>query len=383
MANSVREDVRNIVLDLVASQDLGTLTAKKIRSEVRDKLGDRAGDEPSLRVLVRELIDEAIASVEKTKSASRRDNVTKENASYVERYGSGNTNAENPGAVSTNTRTVRGSLPEDSHQNRVLHGNSNRSTRFSKRKRPTNKKLEEFSDDDSSSSDTRHCNYESRKKIKPGEKLHGDSPDDDDQESSDGEQRQCRVRSNQNKSGAKSLFKAKKTQTNRKMSPVCESKSAQKSDEQIDPRVRKLLGIARELGIPVPPSRLRCPVGKKFDACVEYLRLKGVGNPDLLNMRKHDIAKLRTKLENERELDGLDSSNIIRSDAPCSRRTTRAAAPKAYATGRNKDAHDDDDSDHSDESSSSESEFRGSESDDDKKRSAFDSENELAEDLSS
>jgi Histone chaperone domain CHZ len=89
-----------------------------------------------------------------------------------------------------------------------------------------------------------------------------------------------------------------------------------------DTELAKILKLSRELGCRIPPRVLACDVEDKVDACIAYLRTKGVKG-DVCKMNSATIKELRARLERDKELDELDVSNIIASD---SRRPRRAAA---------------------------------------------------------
>lgn len=89
---------------------------------------------------------------------------------------------------------------------------------------------------------------------------------------------------------------------------------------KVDKRLSKMLRVARQLGCQIPPRVLRCDDGEKIDACREYLRSKGVEG-DVLQMNSVGISDLRQRLDREKEIDALDTDNIITSGTRSRRRT--------------------------------------------------------------
>lgn len=93
---------------------------------------------------------------------------------------------------------------------------------------------------------------------------------------------------------------------------------------------RFLVSAARELGLPIPPSRLRCDPAKKMEVARAYLREKGL-DEDALSLTKQEITSWREKLDREKELAALDSANIISSADGRPRRRAASAAMKTAA----------------------------------------------------
>jgi hypothetical protein len=96
-------------------------------------------------------------------------------------------------------------------------------------------------------------------------------------------------------------------------------------------RLQKMLRVARDLGCPVPPSRLRCEVADKIPACIAYLNFKGIKNAaGILSLTRKEISTMRARLDGDKELAALDASNIMDDEtAKSGRRARRAAAPRA------------------------------------------------------
>jgi hypothetical protein len=107
-------------------------------------------------------------------------------------------------------------------------------------------------------------------------------------------------------------------------------KTRTQQKDNSESQVQKFMRVARDLGCPVPPSRLRCEPLDKVAACQAYLRSKGVGsNVDVLSLSQKDIRSLRARLDRSKELADLDTANIMDDDtAKSGRRSRRAAAPR-------------------------------------------------------
>lgn len=97
-------------------------------------------------------------------------------------------------------------------------------------------------------------------------------------------------------------------------SPVkrTKKKAVPASRGKADKRLSKMLSVARQLGCRIPPRVLRCEEEDKIDACNEYLRSKGVKG-QVLQMTSAVIKEMRQRLDREKELDELDTCNIIQS----------------------------------------------------------------------
>lgn len=81
---------------------------------------------------------------------------------------------------------------------------------------------------------------------------------------------------------------------------------------RLEARLKRLLGVCRQLRCPVPPSRLKNrSVEEKADAVVEFLEGKGVKVTDPAKMTKTDILEHRNRIEHEKELDGLDARYVF------------------------------------------------------------------------
>ena len=84
-------------------------------------------------------------------------------------------------------------------------------------------------------------------------------------------------------------------------------------------KLAKVLRVARGLGCPVPPSRLRCEESEKMQACIKHLESKGIF-VDVTKLTKDEISSMKAERERKAELDSLDISNIISSDQKRTRR---------------------------------------------------------------
>ncbi|PXF46615.1 hypothetical protein BWQ96_03604 [Gracilariopsis chorda] len=98
-------------------------------------------------------------------------------------------------------------------------------------------------------------------------------------------------------------------------------------------RLQTLKKLCRQLGCTAPPSRLR---GKddveKYNNVLSHLRSRGVQDPDPLHMTPNEIARHRKRIAREKELEGLDASNIIEEEGRSRRR--RASKPTVQLSDR-------------------------------------------------
>jgi uncharacterized membrane protein YgcG len=99
-----------------------------------------------------------------------------------------------------------------------------------------------------------------------------------------------------------------------------------------EPQLARVLRVARQLGLRIPPRVLAAAGGEPeaVDACREFLRSKGARG-DVLRMSGAAVREERARLEREKELRELDVCNIIASDDASGRRRPRRAGVQARA----------------------------------------------------
>lgn len=92
--------------------------------------------------------------------------------------------------------------------------------------------------------------------------------------------------------------------------PVKRSRSQLLTSEK---HLEKLRSVCKQLGCMAPPSRMRGKtVPEKCAAVVEYLLQKGVDVPNPTLLTRKEIAVHRARLEQEKELAGLDTRCVCR-----------------------------------------------------------------------
>lgn len=104
---------------------------------------------------------------------------------------------------------------------------------------------------------------------------------------------------------------------------VADENRAKKGNRQVKQRrtsvltserdLGRLKDIIKQLGLKVPPAKVRrtISVAEKCAGLVEYLAEKGIDISNPTHLNKKEISMHRKRLENEKELAGLDERNII------------------------------------------------------------------------
>jgi hypothetical protein len=366
MASTSRDTVKRLVADLVATSNLAQLTAKSVRKHVRGELGDGAGDDSTLKPLVRELIDEVLSDMPSRTTSGTDVATNKQQAPAVVIDAA----QERPVVASSGEPRLRhdderhanhdtslgeegGTLP---HSNPAEEGPSTGRTPddgASKRKRKVLVDDELSEDGSDLHGDTDEVKNRKDRKFESDGEL-------DVVDVVDGNDKNLGARAKKNDPSVERTTKNHLKQGTKPQQAKSAKKRAKPASKVgIDANLQRILRIARELGCPVPPSRLRCDASEKEDACNEYLKSKGVGN--VLLMDKREINSLRRKLEHERELAGLDAGNILNVEPIAgSRRPRRAAAPPSLKEDHSRFAGTSDDEEgepESEEANVSESDF--------------------------
>lgn len=295
------EEIKGVVWSLVSEGDLESLTRKKIRGHVRSSIPEsrlqRTDDE--LKDVVKGFLPELL---------DLRDRKEKERAARREESRSAVVRKLEPTGLKKRKRPAVAA--EDAQKN------SSDAAAFSKL---------EPSDIDKS-----HLKDESKPKIRNRTKRRVCESDNDSSESYE------RETGSDARSGSDSSNTAQGTEYKTKSKPFTEldvyddvNRGAKRKRKptrvprkgKVDPRLAKVLRVARELGCRIPPRVLVCNEEDKLDACVEYLKSKGVED-NALKMNSTTIKEVRARLERETELRALDVGNIISSESRRSRRAT-------------------------------------------------------------
>jgi hypothetical protein len=366
MASTSRETVKRLIADLVATSDLAQLTAKSVRKHVRDELGDGAGEDSTLKLLVRELIDEVLSDMP-SRTTSGTDVATDKQqapAAVIDAAqgrpvvaSSGKPHLRHEDERHTNHET---SLGEEGgtvpHSNPAEEGPSTGRTSDAgacKRKRKV--LVDDEWSEDASDKHADMDEVKNRKDRKDEARVEQDVVDIED-----GKEKYLGASAKKHdRSVERTTEKSRKHAMKPQQAKSAKKRAKPASKVGIDAKLQRILRIARDLGCPVPPSRLRCDASEKEDVCNDYLKSKGVGN--VLIMDKREIKSLRRKLEHEKELAGLDAGNILNVDPIAGgRRPRRAAAPPSLKEDHSRFAGMSDDEEvepESEEENVSESDF--------------------------
>jgi hypothetical protein len=354
MAVAGRTEIKAIIADLVAVSDLAQLTPKVVREHVRKELGDGVGEDSILKPLVRELINEVLEN-RKSKTYVKEDKdvdvaAKQETPPAAEAHA---TRADRSSGIPVAVSTTPGCSSTTARRKRKVfveeEGEEEESAADSEVKADSSSGGEDQTKDETS------CRNKDGTSETLGEHV-GEATDkveDFGSGLSAKEMNHSRLTS--------SKVKPLRKQTAKPRHVTAPSKRAKKQAPKAegDPKLHKLIRIAREIGCPIPPGRLRCEASEKLNACHVYLQSKGVNN--VLLMDRQEISTLKIKFERDRELAGLDASNILDADTSAAgRRPRRAAAPPSLKEGHarfDEISDDDGNEESSEEGNDSESDF--------------------------
>lgn len=294
--------VRTIVETLLETTDLSKLTKKVVRKHVRERLGDRCPPEDQLKPMVASSVDEIMSAKAKDVADTDGDAGGEDCANADASTGERASKLKNPDGVRVKSE----------HPNLAVM-NATGAAREPSVKAKAHTIARVGAADEATTMDKREPRAPQRKRARLVRKVQDESSGDDfaaphasysDRETEDGavstdSPPQPQPEARRAPSGSSTTARASSTVKS----------SKRKSMPASDAKVKKLLRIARELGHPVPPSRLRCPADEKFEAGLSYLAERGIDNP--LHMTRRAIAAEKEKVERAKELEGLDVANII------------------------------------------------------------------------
>lgn len=312
-----QNEMESLVRRILDGADLSKTTGKIVRERVIKEIGERAG--PDMRALKHSIRD-ALKNVlnghaqEISQPAQQPSPVSKPNSdkgiangNQVKRdVGKHGTKTKSSAAAAGGHAALAGTAAQDSvdeNEHPSVQMKKSEPTVPMQRKRRARTVVDE-DEDDENIDETVHDDDEAFDNGVGGSKLDPKS-----------EKAESRPRPAKTGSSVSHLNQSPSIQTiganSRKVvAPTSTPRPAKRSrpNTSAERRLEKLRSICRQLGSMTPPARMRGKsVPDKCTAVLEYLRQKGIEDPDPTSLTRKEVAVHRARLEQEKELAGLDT----------------------------------------------------------------------------
>lgn len=288
-----QEDLVSLLKNLLTGKDLSIMTPKVVRQMVIKELGEKVGDDPkALKIAIRSALNVVLS----------------DHADEIEQK----PDTEMPAKAHTPDTTVAGN--NDSCPEKEEEADEVKPKEMASDAKPKGKV------DDVSAENTVDIKRKRRQRSqKPAKKVEdSDMSDDDDaddeKEDADDDSYHGGEESEEDKPKRRASIKPSRPapkkanleeqdKPKRKVSGVAIKSASMRTEKYLG----KLRSLAKQLGIPVPPSRYRgTTTEEKSSNILAFFVSKGFKMEDPTRMTRDEIAGHRKRLEQEKELDGLD-----------------------------------------------------------------------------